>query len=36
MDADVVIAGAGIAGVSTAFHLTELGFEEVRTAGIVA
>ena len=27
--ADVVIAGAGIAGVSTAYHLTSLGAERV-------
>ena len=29
MDADVVIAGAGIAGVSTAYHLMALGAERV-------
>ncbi|MDH3248635.1 MAG: FAD-binding oxidoreductase, partial [Acidimicrobiia bacterium] len=29
MDADVVIAGAGIAGISTAYHLTSLGAERV-------
>ena len=29
LEADVVIAGAGIAGVSTAYHLTSLGAERV-------